>query len=368
MRRGPDPGPFVSAIPGADRWRGRRVLVTGHTGFVGGWLCAWLAQLGARVHGYSLEPPTRPSFFEATKLYSRLASSRIGDIRDGAALAGVVAELDPQDVFHLAAQPIVREAHRDPASTFSTNVMGTLHVLEACRGRASLERLVAFTTDKVYRNDGSGRAFEETDRLGGAEPYSASKAACDWTIGAYWESYFRASPASVAIVRAGNIVGGGDWGADRLLPDAMRAFGAGRPLVLRRPNATRPWQHVLDAVRGTLLLAERDANDETSAEDVAWNLGPSPEGEVRVADVADLAVRAWGEGAAWRHERDDSIPEAARLRLSSAKAAERLGWQCAWDVPRAVAETVAWHRAHASGADMLDVTDRQIAAHAADAR
>jgi len=344
------------------------VLVTGHTGFVGGWLCAWLTQLGARVHGFSLDPPTRPSFFEATKLYSRLASSRIGDIRDRDALALAVDELDPQDVFHLAAQPIVREAHRDPAATFSTNVMGTLHVLEACRGRASLERLVAFTTDKVYRNDGAGRAFEEGDRLGGNEPYSASKAACDWTIGTYWESYFRASPAAIAIVRAGNIIGGGDWGIDRLLPDAVRAFGAGRPLVLRHPNATRPWQHVLDAVRGTLLLAEHDATDESSAEDVAWNLGPASEGEVRVAEVADVAARAWGEGASWRHERDDSIPEAARLRLSSAKAAQRLGWHCAWDVTRSVKESVAWYRAHARGDDMMEVTDRQIAAHAADAR
>jgi CDP-glucose 4,6-dehydratase len=262
----------------------------------------------------------------------------------------------------------VREAHRDPAATFSTNVMGTLQVLEACRGRAALETLVAFTTDKVYRNDGTGRAFEEDDRLGGSEPYSASKAACDLTIGAYWESYFRASPTTVAVVRAGNIVGGGDWGADRLLPDAIRAFVAGRPLVLRHPDATRPWQHVLDAVRGTLLLAEHDASEETSAEDIAWNLGPPAASETRVADVADIAARAWGEDASWRHERDDAIPEAKRLRLSSGKAAERLGWRCAWDAARSVKESVAWYKAHMSGCDVMDLTERQIAAHVADAR
>jgi CDP-glucose 4,6-dehydratase len=358
----------VGLIPDAARWRGRRVLVTGHTGFVGGWLCAWLERLGARVHGFSLDPPTNPSFFEATRLYSRLASSVRGDIRDADALRRAVAQADPQDVFHLAAQPIVREAHRDPAATFSTNVMGTVNVLDACRGQAGLESLIAFTTDKVYRNDGSGRAFEEGDALGGNEPYSASKAACDWAIGTYWESYFRASRTSVAIIRAGNIIGGGDWGTDRLLPDAMRAFSARRPLVLRHPESTRPWQHVLDAVRGTLLLAERDAAGDSTAEDIAWNLGPAAAGETRVSEVADLASRAWGEGAAWRHERDDAIPESRRLRLSSAKAEAGIGWRCAWDAARAVKESVAWYRAHGEGRDVMDLTDRQIAAHEEDAR
>src|SRR5258706_1743558 len=177
------------AAPSADRWKGRRVFVTGHTGFVGGWLCCWLARLGARVHGYSLEPPTQPSFFEATGLRARLASSVLGDIRDRDALARALAQAAPQDVIHLAAQPIVREAHRDPAATFSTNVMGTVHLLEACRAAREVEKIVAFTTDKVYRNDGSGRAFEEGDRLGGDEPDNASKAACDWTIAARAESY-----------------------------------------------------------------------------------------------------------------------------------------------------------------------------------
>src|SRR5262249_7054289 len=195
------------AVPRAERWRGRRVLVTGHPGVVGGWLATWLTQLGARVHGYSLDPPSTPSFFEATHLASRLASSVRGDIRDRDALARAFGEAAPQDVIHLAAQPIVRAAYRDPVETISTNVMGTVQVLEACRAQAGIERIVAFTTDKVYRNDGSGRPFEEGDPLGGNEPYSASKAACDWAIAAYRESYFRAS-SRVAAVRAGNIVGG----------------------------------------------------------------------------------------------------------------------------------------------------------------
>ena len=350
------------AVPRAERWRGRRVLVTGHTGFVGGWLAAWLTQLGARVHGYSLDPPSAPSFFEVTRLVARLASSVRGDIRDRDALARAFREAAPQDVIHLAAQPIVRAAHRDPVETFSTNVMGTLQVLEACRAQSGIDRVVAFTTDKVYRNDGSGRAFEESDPLGGNEPYSASKAACDWAISAYRESYFRASPR-VAVVRAGNIVGGGDWGADRLLPDAARAFAAGTALVLRNPRSTRPWQHVLDAVRGTLVLAERMQG---GADDLAWNLGPSASGECTVADVADHAARAWGGSAAWRHEPDESIAESKILRLSSGKAGRHLGWRCEWDVKRAIDESVAWYKAAAGGADAYELTCRQIDAHVAD--
>jgi len=350
------------ALPRAQHWRARRVLVTGHTGFVGGWLSTWLARLGAKVHGYSLEPPSTPSFFDATGLASHLASSTRGDIRDRDGLDRAFRDAAPQDVFHLAAQPIVRTAFRDPVETFSTNVMGTVHVMEACRARSGVERIVAYTTDKVYRNDQSGRAFDEGDPLGGNEPYSASKAAADGAIAAYARGYFEPSPR-VAIVRAGNIVGGGDWGADRLLPDAARAFAERKALVIRNPHATRPWQHVLDAVRGTLLIAERM---EAKGEDIAWNLGPSSEGESTVSDVADLAMNAWGEGAAWRHEPDASIAESKVLRLSSEKAARRLAWRCAWDVKRAVAESVAWYKAFAHGDDAHEVTLRQIDAYVAD--
>ncbi len=334
-----------AALPSAARWSGRRVFVTGHTGFVGGWLCAWLARLGAGVHGYSLAPPTTPSFFESTRLHARLAASTQGDIRDARALRSAVAEADPHVVFHLAAQPIVRAAHRDPLETYSTNVMGTVEVLEACRAARNLEKLVVYTTDKVYRNDQSGRAFVESDRLGGNEPYSASKAASDWTVAAYWESYFRGARVAASIVRAGNIIGGGDWAADRLLPDAARAFAAGKPLILRNPAATRPWQHVVDAVRGTLVLAERSDLGDVPADEIAWNFGPASSAEMSVGALADLAARAWGGAAAWRHEPDAAIPEARTLRLSSGKAERRLGWRCAWGVERAVAESVAWYRA-----------------------
>ncbi|HEX6634528.1 MAG TPA: CDP-glucose 4,6-dehydratase [Usitatibacter sp.] len=361
----------MRAVPDAAWWQGRRVLVTGHTGFVGGWLCAWLCALGARVCGFSLPPPTVPSFFERTGLRSRLASHALGDVTDLAALRAAVRDCAPQVLFHLAAQPIVRDGYRDPVATFATNAMGTVHVLEAARASAGLGRIVAYTTDKVYRNDQSGRAFAEDDRLGGNEPYSASKAAAEIAVAAYWESYFRrASPRpALAVVRAGNIVGGGDWARERLVPDAVRAFESGEALAIRNPAATRPWQHVLDAVRGTLLLAERvEARDEP-AESLAWNFGPDPREVHPVSRVADAAARAWGEGASWRHEPDGSIPESRALVLSSERAHRSLGWRCAWGLDRAMAASIAWYRAARDpAADMMAFTERQVAEHAADAQ
>ena len=342
--------------------------MTGHTGFVGGWLCAWLGQLGAKVSGYSLAPPSQPNFYTLFGLESRLARSETGDVRDPLSLAAAIGDADPQVVFHLAAQPIVREAHRDPVGTFATNVMGTVNVLQACRGRAGLERLVLFTTDKVYRNDQSGRPFVEADRVGGNEPYSASKAAAEWAIAAWWESYYRGSrpPVAVSSVRAGNIVGGGDWGRDRLVPDAVRAFAAGAELVIRNPGSTRPWQHVLDAVRGALLLAEKPPADR-ALESLGWNFGPA-DGEVRaVADVAALLVRAWGPGARWRHEPDASIPESRALVLSSARASAELGWRAAWGLERTIEESVAWYRAAQGSGDLVALTERQIDGHCTDA-
>lgn len=357
-----------AAIPSAQAWRGRRVLVTGHTGFVGGWLCTWLARLGARVTGLALPPPTTPSFFELARVASFLERSIVADVRDPAAISGTLRSCEPQVVFHLAAQPLVREAYRDPVTTFATNVMGTVNVLEACRGAGSLEGLVVYTTDKVYRNAERGRPFVEGDGIGGNEPYSASKAAADAAVAAFWASYLaaRSAPPAVATVRAGNILGGGDWGRDRLLPDAVSAFAGHRQLVIRNPGSVRPWQHVLDVVRGTLLLAERRAVAHC-ADDLAWNLGPPAREARTVAAVATHAADAWGEGARWREEPDASIPESRALLLSSDKAREALGWECAWDTQKAVSTAIAWYRsALGAGADPLELTHRQIEAHVAD--
>lgn len=359
---------MAATLPSARAWRGRRVLVTGHTGFVGGWLCAWLARLGARVTGLALPPPTTPSFFALSRVASLLERSILADVRDAAAVSGAVRSADPQVVFHLAAQPLVREAYRDPVATFATNVMGTVNVLEACRASAGLEGLVVYTTDKVYRNAELGRPFVEGDGIGGNEPYSASKAAADAAVAAFWTSYLAAAPTppAVATVRAGNILGGGDWGRERLLPDAVRAFADHRELVIRNPGSVRPWQHVLDVVRGTLMLAERRVAAR-SADDLAWNLGPVARQARTVAEVATVAAESWGEGARWREVPDASIPESRALLLSSEKARDVLGWECAWETPKAVATAIAWYRA-ALGArgDPLQLTHQQIEAHAAD--
>jgi len=289
-------------------------------------------------------------------------------VRDAAALAAAIAAGEPQVVFHLAAQPIVREPFASRGD-FATNVMGTVNLLEACRRGPGPERIVVFTTDKVYRNDQSGRPFEEGDRLGGNEPYSASKAAAEWVAAAYWETYLRRAQPGTALadgVRAGNIVGGGDWARERLLPDAMRAFAAGRPLVLRSPGPRALGNTCSDAVRGTLLLAERMPAPDAAAA-LAWNLGPPAEEVHSVGEVADEAVRAWGEGASWRHEPDASIPESralcafgARAQRSSAGAAAgacATPWAAAWrGVPRSERPDAA----------LLDFTRSQIEEHAAD--
>jgi CDP-glucose 4,6-dehydratase len=324
--------------------------------------------MGARVWGYSLAPPSEPNFYTLYGLARRLEAETTGDVADAGAVARAVEAARPQVLFHLAAQPIVREAHRDPVGTFATNVMGTVNVLQACRD-SPLERAVLFTTDKVYRNDQSGRAMTEADRLGGNEPYSASKASAEWAIAAWWESYYRASrpPVSVCAVRAGNILGGGDWGRDRLVPDAVRAFAAGRELVVRNPGSTRPWQHVLDAVRGALLLAEMPPAADRRAEDLGWNFGP-PDGDVQsVADVARLACDAWGDGARWLHEPDVSVRESRALVLSSARALAELGWRAAWGLERTVAESIAWYRQALASRDVAALTARQIERHCADA-
>ncbi len=357
----------MAAVPDPSWWRGREVLVTGHTGFVGGWLCTWLVQMGARVSGFALAPPTEPSFFERTGLAERLVRHSVGDVNDAAAVARVVQASGARVVFHLAAQPIVRDGFRYPVATFETNVMGTVHVLEACRALPALEKVVVYTTDKVYRNDQSGRAFREDDRLGGNEPYSASKAAAEWAVAAYWESYLRRGERAVALatVRAGNILGGGDWARERLLPDAVRAFVAGEALVVRSPESTRPWQHVIDAVRGTLVLAERMEAGDAPAEALAWNFGPEPRDVRPVAAVVNAATREWGDGAAWRHEPDGTIPESHALVLSSAKAHAKLGWRCVWDLETAVAASVAWYRAaYAGEADLRAMSERQIGENA----
>ena len=348
----------------APAWRGRSVMVTGHTGFKGSWLTLWLGKLGAEVHGFSLEPPTSPNLFEVARVGDVCASDVRADLANLAALTSALRGARPTVVFHLAAQALVRESYRDPIGTFGTNVMGTANVLEAVRRCDSVEAVVVVTTDKVYENRESSHRYAECDPLGGRDPYSASKAAAEIVAGSMRSSFFGSQNghrARVATARAGNVLGGADWAVDRLVPDCLRAFASGDPVELRFPNAVRPWQHVLEPLSGYLLLAERlcAAGGERFAR--AWNFGPAADSDATVGDVAAAAARLWGEGAKVSHKSEGDDPhEAGLLHLDSSLAHAELGWRPRWTLGETLARTVEWHRKWMDGADMADVSREQI--------
>ncbi len=341
-------------------WRGRRVFVTGHTGFMGGWLCTWLARMGAEVHGYALPAPTQPSFYESVGLCGAVRST-IADVRDLERLCTALRQSQADIVFHLAAQPLVRQAYANPVETYAVNVMGTVHLLEAMRRAGTAQAAVIVTTDKVYENQEWPWGYREADALGGREPYGNSKACAELAVDAYRRSFFADGDApGIATVRAGNIIGGGDWAVDRLVPDAIRAFSAGKPLEIRHPHAVRPWQHVLDPVRGFLMLAERLAEAPKTFSS-AWNFGP-PEDDARaVGWIADRVAHHWGTGVAWHSTPSTGPHEARLLMLNSAKAKTELGWTCRWDADTAIRHTVEWYRLFYDAGDVRELTDRQIA-------
>ena len=343
---------------------GRRVLVTGHTGFKGAWLASWLLELGAEVSGYSLEPPTKPSMFELCGLAGRL-DHHVGDLRCREELVAEIKRTRPELVFHLAAQALVLESYRSPAETFETNLMGTVNLLEAVRESGRPCVVVAVTSDKCYDNTGSREAYSEDDRLGGRDPYSASKACAEIAVSAYRKSFFPVEGYSehgvaLASVRAGNVIGGGDWGADRIVPDIVRALSQARPAGVRNPRAVRPWQHVLDPLSGYLWLAASMAVRGPEGLAEAWNFGPEPSGEVTVGELADRIISAWGKGS-WEDILDRDAPhEAEYLQLCCGKAAKKLGWRTVMDLDSTVEATVAWYRRSLSGGDMLEFTLDQV--------
>jgi CDP-glucose 4,6-dehydratase len=348
-------------LPDAAFWRDKRVLLTGHTGFKGGWCALWLAHLGARVTGVALPPAGPKSLYELARL-DRDIDSRIADVRDARGVRALLDECRPQIVIHMAAQALVRASYLEPLETYGTNVMGTVNVADAARHCRSVRALVMVTSDKCYENDARDRPYGEGDALGGHDPYSSSKACAEIAIAAWRRSYFTGSGApGLASARAGNVIGGGDWAVDRLLPDCIRAFAAGRPVVLRHPAAIRPWQHVLEPLRGYLLLAQRlcDA-PERFAE--AWNFGPAQEDARSVLDVATMAAGLWGSGARCEVTAEPQPHEATQLRLDTAKAATRLGWRPLVDLSRALGWTVEWYRRVDRGEDARPVTLAQIEA------
>ncbi len=351
-----------------DFWRRRRVLVTGHTGFKGAWLSLWLQSLGAEVIGLAPGVPTRPSLFELAGVGAQMRHLAV-DVRDGAATRTALAQARPEVVLHLAAQPMVRRSLLDPVMTYEVNVMGTVNVLEAVRqaGRDVLA-VVVVTSDKCYENPAGGsRRFVEGDALGGADPYSSSKACAELVTSAYRRSFFSGKDAPrVAGARAGNVIGGGDWGEDRLVPDAVRAVETGAPLLVRNPHAVRPWQHVLSPLSGYLQLAQALARDETppagdGQAQRAWNFGPAEADARPVSWIVQRLAELWGGELEWRLDDAGNPPEADHLALDSSAAERLLGWRPAWPLPRALELVVEWHRAHRRGEDMRRLSLAQIA-------
>jgi CDP-glucose 4,6-dehydratase len=338
-------------------WGGKKVFLTGHTGFKGSWLSLWIQQLGAEVTGYALPPPTNPSLFDVACVEQGMRSI-IGDIRDGAMLVNAMREAVPEIVIHMAAQPLVRLSYVDPVETYSSNIMGTVHLLEAVRQTPSVRAVVNVTTDKCYENQEWIWGYRESEPLGGRDPYSSSKACSELVTAAYRDSFFKKTGVAIATGRAGNVIGGGDWALDRLLPDFFRAFDDGRVLDVRLPNATRPWQHVLEPLSGYLLLAEQlllGGQRRASG----WNFGPADEDARSVRWILDhLKVQL--PDAAWQNVEGEHVHEAGYLKLDSSKARSELGWRPQWQLARALEMTVEWHKSWREGRDMREVCLAQI--------
>ena len=344
-------------------WRGKRVFLTGHTGFKGSWLSIWLQQLGTELTGYALQPPTNPSLFDTAKVELGM-SSLTGDIRDGERLSQAMRDARPDIVIHMAAQPLVRRSYVDPVETYSTNVMGTVFLMEAILRTPSVKAVVNVTTDKCYENREWAWGYRENEPMGGHDPYSNSKGCAELVTSAYRQSFLQAQGVAVASARAGNVIGGGDWAADRLVPDILRAFESGNPVSIRNPHATRPWQHVLEPLSGYLCLAEHLYEKGQSFAE-GWNFGPKDDDARPVQWIVEHMVNHWGNGASWQQDGGVQPHEANCLKLDISKAKARLGWQPLWPLATALAQITAWHKAWLANDDMKKLCLNQIQQYSA---
>jgi CDP-glucose 4,6-dehydratase len=347
----------------SDFWQGKKVFLTGHTGFKGAWLALWLQDLGAKVTGYSLASPTSPSFFDICDVEHGIRSI-VGDICDGAKLAKAMHDSDAEIVLHLAAQSLVHEGYSAPVKTYATNVMGTVNLLEAVRHQSTVKSVVVITTDKCYENKEWHWGYRENDPMGGYDPYSSSKGCAELVAAAYRSSYFNTERhgdhgVGLATARAGNVIGGGDWAADRLIPDMVRAVSKKEPVKIRRPNAIRPWQHVLEPIAGYLTLAQHLHLSNTLAS-TAFNFGPRDEDAKSVINIAEHFTSAWGDGAAWVQDIIQHPHEAQYLKLDCSKANALLGWKPQMHLNQALDYVVQWHKAHIAGDNMRQKSLQQI--------
>lgn len=353
-------GEMSGAGPRAAFWRGKRVLITGHTGFKGAWAVIWLREMGAEVSGFALPPETGPNLFAAARLADRMDSDFV-DLRDGDAVSAALKRFEPQIILHLGAQALVRRSYREPAATFATNVQGTANLLDAARSLPGLQAVLVVTSDKVYENDGSGGPFPETARLGGHDPYSASKAAAEIVVASYRQAFFDAAGVRLATARGGNVIGGGDFSEDRIVPDVWRAHRAGAPVVLRYPHATRPWQHVLDCLSGYLTYVEALVERRTVV--TAMNFGPQEKTGVPVSLLVSQMQSAIDSAQGWRLADGPQPPEMPALGLNCDLALSALNWRAKLTAQECVALTAAWYKAYAQGRDVFDVTREQVNAY-----
>jgi CDP-glucose 4,6-dehydratase len=343
-------------------WLNRRVFLTGHTGFKGGWLVLWLKELGAHVTGYSLPASTEPSLYDALDIGSLVDNNILADICDGAFLKSAIEDSQAEIVIHMAAQPLVRDSYDDPVATYATNVMGTVNLLEAVRKAGTVKAVLNITTDKCYENKEWIWGYREDDALGGHDPYSNSKACAELVSSSYRNSFLREAKIQLATARAGNVIGGGDWSKDRIIPDAIKSFVNSEKLIIRNPKATRPWQHVLEPLAGYLMLC-KSLLEQHDDYDQGWNFGPNQEAVQPVSILADKMTAMWGDGAAWGLDSGAFPHEALSLKLDCSKSQQYLGWNPIWSLDKTLSETVNWYKCFYQNDDILAFTLSQIKAY-----